>query len=422
LGEILIDESLSYDLMFSSSKFCSYPEAFSQEHSVEVQLPFLQTVLKNFKIVPIILGQNNFSDCQNLANAISEVIKEKKCLLVASSDMYHGFNYLDGEIKDLYTLSLIRQLKPRELYERIQIQDAELCGWQGVIISILVANRLGYEKAKVLDYTNSAKVTGTKRIGEYCVGYGSVVIYKGNSPDNKSARQRGNGSTNSPSFDEPSRATLRLVSLAQGHPERSRGTQSKDKLLWAVSEANNGGAMLNEKQRKRLLEIARKSIESYLVTGKKLELTENDPVLSEQCGAFVTLRLHNELRGCIGNIIGNQPLYLTVRDMAVEAAVNDPRFMPVTEKELKSVIIEISVLSPLEKIDNPDKIELGVHGVLIKRGYRSGVFLPQVATETGWSKNEFLSNLCAHKAGLSPLAWKDPSTEIYIFTAEVFSE
>lgn len=180
--------------------------------------------------------------------------------------------------------------------------------------------------------------------------------------------------------------------------------------------------MLNKEQRKRLIEIARSSIENYLKNGKKSALTEDDPVLSEKMGAFVTLREHGELRGCIGNLVGNQPLYLTIRDMAIEAAVGDPRFMPVKLPELKNIDIEISVLSPLKKVDSAEAIEMGRHGVLIRKGFNSGVFLPQVATETGWSKEEFLSQLCAHKAGIPADAWKDKSTEIYIFTAEVFSE
>lgn len=170
------------------------------------------------------------------------------------------------------------------------------------------------------------------------------------------------------------------------------------------------------------MEIARKSIETYLKTGKILELSESDPALLEEMGAFVTLHERGDLRGCIGNLVGNQPLYLTIRDMAIEAATGDPRFLPVKPSELKDIEIEISALSPLQRIDSTDKIQLGTHGVLVKKGFRSGVFLPQVATETGWSKEEFLSNLCAHKAGLSPDAWKDKSTEIYIFSAEVFSE
>jgi AmmeMemoRadiSam system protein A len=138
-------------------------------------------------------------------------------------------------------------------------------------------------------------------------------------------------------------------------------------------------------------------------------------------GAFVTLHKHAELRGCIGNLQGQQPLYLTVRDMAVEAAVDDPRFSRVTLEELKDIDIEISALSPLERVESTDEIRMGIHGVLLKSGFNKGVYLPQVATETGWSKEEFLSNLC-QKARLPASAWKDKSTEIYIFTAEVFSE
>lgn len=180
--------------------------------------------------------------------------------------------------------------------------------------------------------------------------------------------------------------------------------------------------MLKTGERKRLLDIARNSLQTYLNTGKKLEVNESDPVLNNKNGAFVTLDKHGQLRGCIGNIVGKQPLYLTVRDMAVEAGVEDPRFPAVTAGELKDIEIEISVLSELKKIEDPLSIELGTHGVLVKRGFNSGVFLPQVATETGWSKEEFLSYLCSHKAGLSPDAWKDKGTEIYVFTAEVFSE
>jgi AmmeMemoRadiSam system protein A len=171
-----------------------------------------------------------------------------------------------------------------------------------------------------------------------------------------------------------------------------------------------------------LLELARKTIETNLKDGKKLAVTETDPLLKEEMGAFVTLHKHGELRGCIGNIVGKGPLYLTVRDMAIEAATGDPRFPPVEPPELKDIEIEISVLSPLEKIDDPEKIKMGVHGVLVRKGFYSGVFLPQVATETGWSREEFMSNLCAHKAGLPKDAWKDGSCDIYIFSAEVFSE
>ena len=170
------------------------------------------------------------------------------------------------------------------------------------------------------------------------------------------------------------------------------------------------------------MQIARDSIKVYLNTGRKIEINEIDPVLLKVSGAFVSLHKDRELRGCIGNLVGKEPLYLTIRDMAIEAAVGDPRFTPVNQEDFKDIEIELSVLSPLERVNSAEKIKLGLHGVLVKKGFNSGVFLPQVATETGWAKEEFLSNLCAHKAGLAPDAWKDKTTEIYIFTAEVFSE
>jgi AmmeMemoRadiSam system protein A len=134
------------------------------------------------------------------------------------------------------------------------------------------------------------------------------------------------------------------------------------------------------------------------------------------------LHEHGRLRGCIGNIVTDTALYITVRDMAIASATSDPRFRRLKPEELSKVKIEISALSPLEKISSVDEIKLGTHGVLLKNGFRSGVFLPQVATETGWSKEEFLTNLCVEKAGLAPDAWKDKTTEIYIFSAQVFSE
>jgi len=180
--------------------------------------------------------------------------------------------------------------------------------------------------------------------------------------------------------------------------------------------------MLDIQQRKKLLKIARESIGAYLKTGKKLQIKETDPVLNQKMGAFVTLHKNKELRGCIGNLVGSQALYLTVLDMAIAASVDDPRFPALNLTELNDLQIEISVLSPLERIDSAEKIELGKHGILVKRGFKSGVFLPQVAAETGWSKEEFLNYLCAQKAGLPADAWRDKDTELYIFTADVFSE
>jgi AmmeMemoRadiSam system protein A len=179
---------------------------------------------------------------------------------------------------------------------------------------------------------------------------------------------------------------------------------------------------MDDTQRKTLLKVARDTVEA-VVSGKPVPTPEsNDPELNAPCGCFVTLKNRGRLRGCIGHFTSDNPLIELVAQMAEASATGDPRFFddPVTPRELKSLDIEISVLSPLQRTNNPLGFELGVHGIYIRRGCVSGCFLPQVATETGWSKEEFLSYCCSHKAGLLPDAWKDPRTEVYLFTAEVF--
>ena len=121
-------------------------------------------------------------------------------------------------------------------------------------------------------------------------------------------------------------------------------------------------------------------------------------------------------------IEGHQPLYETVIEMAIEASRNDPRFDPVEPEEIKDIDIEISVLTPKRRVKSIDEIELGKHGVIVKKGTAGGVYLPQVATETGWTKDQFMASLCSGKAGLPPDAYMDPKTEIYVFEAEVFGE
>ncbi len=178
--------------------------------------------------------------------------------------------------------------------------------------------------------------------------------------------------------------------------------------------------MLNEGQKKRLLQIARWSIEGYFRSGKAPELTEADPALVEKRGAFVTITRRGTLRGCIGYIEPMKPLYETVSEMAIQAAVGDPRFPAMAESELGQIKLEISALSPLKKIDDVSQIKVGTHGIMIRQGTSSGLLLPQVATEYGWSREEFLEHTC-HKAGLAPDAWKK-GAEISIFSGEVFGE
>ncbi len=182
--------------------------------------------------------------------------------------------------------------------------------------------------------------------------------------------------------------------------------------------------MLKESSKRRLLEIARASITAAVEKRPLPKAQEDAPELQTRSGCFVTLKTHGDLRGCLGHFTSNQSLYTLINETARASALDDPRFFSnrIRPAELKEVDIEISVLSPLERIDDPMNIELGTHGIYIRSGMAAGCFLPQVATETGWSKEEFLGTCCSHKAGLASDAWRDPETEVLVFTAEVFGE
>jgi AmmeMemoRadiSam system protein A len=179
---------------------------------------------------------------------------------------------------------------------------------------------------------------------------------------------------------------------------------------------------MDEPQKQTLLTVARDTVEA-VITGEQIPKPKaDDPELNAHCGCFVTLKNKGRLRGCIGQFTSESPLIELVSEMAKASATGDPRFFanPITPGELEELDIEISVLSPLQRTDDPLSLRLGVDGIYIKKGRTSGCFLPQVATETGWSKDEFLSYCCAHKAGLPADAWKEPQTEVYLFTAEAF--
>jgi len=203
-----------------------------------------------------------------------------------------------------------------------------------------------------------------------------------------------------------------------------RGCSLKVEKRKKSEMVERGGMMLSEEAQRKLIELARQAVEA-VVRGEEVPRDEvKHPELQGKQGAFVTLKTDGKLRGCIGRFVSDAPLWQTVRAMAVAAATEDPRFvgMRIRPSELPRLKIEVSVLSPLQRIENPLDIELGKHGIYIRRGMRSGCFLPQVATETGWSKEEFLSHCCAGKAGLPPDAWKDPDTEVFVFTAQVIEE
>jgi AmmeMemoRadiSam system protein A len=177
---------------------------------------------------------------------------------------------------------------------------------------------------------------------------------------------------------------------------------------------------LTEDERQTLLATARGSIAARF-SGTRFETPPATPALSTPCGAFVTLKIGGRLRGCIGHITATEALVETVRDVALSSAFDDPRFPPLTRGELEKTTIEVSALSPLRRTHDPSEIRVGTHGILLRRGGRSGLLLPQVATEQGWQRDEFLVHTC-RKAGLPDDAWRDPDTSIEIFSAIVFGE
>jgi AmmeMemoRadiSam system protein A len=244
-----------------------------------------------------------------------------------------------------------------------------LCGLDAVITAILASKQAGVTQAKVLKYLNSGDTAGDKG---RCVGYGAVAF------------------------------------LA---PESTpTGTTDADTLP------------LNESEKRRLLTVARQTLEARFGLAEKPSLDPGDSrLLAQRTACFVTLKLKGRLRGCIGELEARQPLIQAVAGRAIAAAENDPRFMPVTADELPKIAIEISAMSPLRRVDSPEEIVVGKHGVVVKQGFHSGVFLPQVAPEQGWDRDTMLTILCTEKAGLPADAWRT-GAELWVFTANVFSE
>ncbi len=382
LGVINVDTVLARSIVNKNENIRYFEEPYQKEHSIEVQIPFLQKVLKEFKIVPVLTGTYNPDDCRILAKAIVDSIPpEKKVLLIASTDLSHYYVYGKACLMDGLTINLLEDYDIEGLIKHIEKRDCELCGAAGVVTVMESCKSLGAKKIKLLKYANSGDVTKKRN---RVVGYSSLIITGFSSPDKTKSE------------------TVKKKNL--------NNDKKEEKML------------LNELQKEKLLKIARRTLETYLATKVKPDFQIKDEILNEKRGSFVTLHKNNKLRGCIGNIVGRKVLWKTIRDMVIESALNDTRFSPVTEEELNQIDIEISVLTPLERVEDVEKIVMGKHGVIIKKGFSQGVFLPQVADETGWSREEFLSALCSHKAGLPADAWKDKDVEIYIFSAQVFGE
>jgi len=365
LGVVDVDQAFAKQLIDSDKQILFQPKAFEKEHSLEVQIPFLQETFHDLRVVPVIIGQPSFQTLQKFAETLNKIVGDRKdVLVVISTDLSHYHDSTIARTMDLHSIEAIKNFQTEKIVKEYYQKTMEMCGFMPVIAGLLYAKERGLDQADVLKYAHSGDVTGERA---RVVGYVAVAIY-----------QKNVGAT-------------RRVALTM-------------------------------EQKQKLIDIARQTVESYVRTGEIPEFDVQDPRLLEVEGAFVTIHKNGQLRGCIGNIVGQAPLCLTVRNMAVSSAAQDPRFAPVTLDELDEIDVEVSVLSKPTVIKNVMDIELGVHGVIVSKGTRSGVFLPQVATETGWSKEEFLSELCSQKAGLPRDCWKDSTVKFETFTADVLSE
>lgn len=374
LGVVPIDSELAGAILGADPLLNSDRKPHAAEHSVEIQLPFLQVVLGTFALVPIVMGTQDYQTCEAVADAVLGAATGKNVLVVGSSDLSHFHSYEKARRLDQVIVDLVEKRDPRGLSRKLEDGTCEACGGGPVVTAMLYAEKAGARGVKVLHYANSGDVTGERR---QVVGYLSAAFFKENPGEKAIAKKK--------------------TSIDMG---------------------------LTDDEKQELLRIARASIQAELA-GKKPPAAKGQGTLQgtleEKRGAFVSLKKRGRLRGCIGFIEAKKPLAQTVQEMAVAAALQDPRFEPLREEELKEISLEISVLSPLRKIAEVGAIQVGTHGLYVRKGSRAGLLLPQVATEHGWARDTFLKETC-RKAGLAPDAWRDPQTEIYLFSADVFGE
>ena len=371
-GEVAVDQVFAAKLakmssLIKLSAIGHTPSADHPEHALEVQLPFLQRVIGQFQLVPVIMGDQSYDSCRALGVALAKLVQGTNTLIVASSDLSHYHRYDEANKLDHKTLKAIEEYDYFDLSRNLEQRVWEACGGGPIVATMIASERLGATQAKVLRYANTGDVTGDR---SRVVGYGAVALVKA--------------------------------------PAGGKNVEAAFSLSKAEKDA--------------LLKIARKSVETAVRESKMYECSSGGlDALDRERGAFVTLTKEGQLRGCIGYVSPLKPLYLTVRDVAMMAALRDHRFRPVTAGELRDLEYEISVLSPLRRVLDIREIRIGQHGLLIHEDSHEGLLLPQVASDEKWDRATFLEQVC-YKAGLPTRAWQDTDADLFRFTALVFGE
>jgi AmmeMemoRadiSam system protein B/AmmeMemoRadiSam system protein A len=379
LGDVKCNNTLC-DALVSYNKYIEIiRQAHEQEHSIEVQLPYLQSVLDSFELIPVVMGGQDKSTIHLLADALESIQLDERTIMIASSDWQHYRPASDGWKFDSAGLACFEEFDPERLEKYIELGRVEMCGGGPAVAVMRAAKAKGADKVKILKYGDSGDISGDK---SNVVGYAAIAIYK-------SAVSKSSEEALDPNNKEPEKELPHILELT-------------------------------DTEKAELLKIARASIDSYLAGGTVPDFSVSDN-LHKFGAAFVTLEKGEQLRGCIGHTSAIEELYKTVSNCAIQAAVQDPRFPPVRSEEMKLIHIEISVLSPMQPVGSLDEIIVGRDGLMIFMGQNRGLLLPQVAVDYGWDRTEFLRQTC-RKAGLSEDSYKSDKAVIYKFQAVIFGE
>ena len=378
LGRITVNKEIANTL--KADKLFNYPvNAHLQEHSLEVQMPFIQYYFKNNPpVIPIIIATNNAGTIKKTAEILKPWFTPEN-LFIISSDFSHYPSYKTANEIDNATANAIVSGDPKKFLDILKknsyVNDpglsTSMCGWTSGLLLLYLAEGSSNLVFKKIDYCNS----GDSRYGnkDEVVGYNAIVLF-----------------------------------------EKNPGNQITKNLADEIT--------FTDKEKEQLISLARENIKSLLYDKKRISVSKETlpEVFKKPLGAFVTLKIKGSLRGCIGRFISSDPLYQVVLESSESSAFDDPRFSPLTKEELPKTDIEITVLGPMKKISNIKEIVLGRHGIYIKKDYRSGTMLPQVAIENHWSVEEFLGYTSRDKAGIGWDGWKD--ADIYIYEGIVLEE
>jgi len=370
LGVMKTDATVTTALQKASNEIGFVPQAHRQEHSLEVQMPFIQHSLgKDVPVVPVLIGDVDRQAIKEIAQALEPYFTDEN-LFVISTDFSHFPSYDDAAEQDTITAETIAKNNPDALWQHLQDvkkQNIEgmatpLCGWTAVMTLLEITSRKQVSY-RLLQYRNSGDSPfGSKH---EVVGYYAISVER---------------------------------------------VQDNEKVSLSADEKDF------------LLTYAKKTLHYYLTKGEKPQVDSDSltPALQGSYGAFVTLYHKDELRGCVGNLQGNKPLVNTISEMTISAAVGDYRFSDIAIEELPDTGIEISVLTPLKRLEKVEDLEPGRHGVYIKSGLKSGTLLPQVANKMNWTREELLGHCSRDKAGLDWEGWK--RAEVYTYEAIVFDD